>query len=91
MPRIERDHLSAVFAPLCRELDEAGQPAGAPDDTDETIERPPATTDDDPAPSEPVRPLEAWHPSWDGAPTRPVTNSLMDPLAGDALVDLLSA
>jgi hypothetical protein len=67
---------------IARELDEAWDPAGVPDDTDETIEHPPATIDDDPAPSEPPRPLEAWNPSWDGAPSR---------LAADGLVDLLSA
>src|SRR3954462_12640831 len=54
---------------LARELDESWDPAGVPDDTDETIDRPPATADDDPAPSEPARPLEAWNPSWDEAPS----------------------
>jgi hypothetical protein len=49
---------------LARELDEAWL-AAVPGDTDEIIERPPATIDDDPAPAEQARPLEAWTPSWD--------------------------
>ena len=48
-----------------RVLDEGRQAGGDPLDGDETIERPPATLDDDPAPMDPGRPLEAWHPSWD--------------------------
>ena len=46
---------------LARRLDEAFDPADVPGDTDETIERPPATIDDDPAPAEPERPLETWN------------------------------
>jgi hypothetical protein len=46
---------------LAARLDEAFDPADAPDDTDETIERAPATIDDDPAPAQPERPLETWN------------------------------
>jgi hypothetical protein len=50
---------------LAARLDEAFDPADAPDDTDETIERAPATIDDDPAPAHPERPLETWNASWE--------------------------
>ncbi|HYJ74863.1 MAG TPA: HNH endonuclease signature motif containing protein, partial [Kineosporiaceae bacterium] len=58
-------NIQAAFARRrARELDEAWLAAPV-DDADETVERPPATVDDDPAPTEPTRPLEAWPPSWD--------------------------
>jgi hypothetical protein len=79
--RLNANIYAAHARRLARELDEAWDPAGVPDDTDETIERLPATIDDDPAPSEPWRPLEAWDPSWDGARGRPGANCLADRLS----------
>ena len=61
-------NIHAAFARRrARELGEAWLAAPV-HDTDETIERPPATLDDDPAPTEPTLPLETWPPSWDGVP-----------------------
>jgi len=39
--------------------------AGASVDADETVEHPPPSIDDDPAPSGPERPLEAWSDTFD--------------------------
>jgi hypothetical protein len=64
--RLNANIYAAYARRIAGQLDEAWDPAGVPDDTDETIERPPATIDDDPAPSEPGRPLELWDPGWDG-------------------------
>lgn len=51
--------LHAAYARrLARRVDEAWDATDAPLDTDETIERPPASIDDSPAPSDPGRPLE---------------------------------
>src|SRR4051794_3801505 len=80
--RLNANIYAAYSRRLARELDESWDPAGMLNDTDETIERPPATADDDPAPAEPVRPLEAWNPSWDARASR---------LGANGLVDLLSA
>ena len=57
---------------LACELDEARDPAGMADDTDETIDRPPATADDDPAPAEPVRHRRA---SRNGSAVAPPSHS----------------
>jgi hypothetical protein len=79
--RLNADIYAAYARRLACELDEARNPAGLPDDTDETIDRPPATADDDPAPAESERSLEAWNPAWDEAPSRPGVNGLVDLLS----------
>ena len=56
--------LRAAFARAHhRRLDDSV--AGASVDADETVEHPPASIDDDPAPSGPERPLEAWSDTFD--------------------------
>lgn len=61
-----------------------GAPIDTLTDTDETIERPPASIDDNPAPPFPPRPLETWNPTWEHLgsdeehPGRPAANLLQD-------------
>jgi Domain of unknown function (DUF222) len=52
-----------------RRLDEAAQ--SDPLDGDETMERPAAVLDDDPAPPRPARPLETWNDTYDDDGTWP--------------------
>jgi hypothetical protein len=89
--RLNANIYAAYARRLARELDEDRDPAGMPADTDETIERVPAATDDDPAPAEPARPLEAWNPSWDETPSRLGANDAASQPGVIGLVDLLSA
>jgi hypothetical protein len=103
--RLNANIYAAYARRLARQMDEAWDPEAVPDDTDETIERPPASIDDDPAPPEPAHPLEAWDSAWDSA-LNPAWDAVLDPAwdpapdptpeatpsgPGTGVVDLLSA